>query len=191
MVFRACKHILRDLIRGLLAEHQICAVSHFLNCLLGAKRSFKPTAVYESLDFVKSVAPAYTQLTPESLRSRIVIEVQRRFQFKLDESYLVGEIKSLQMLREFAVRFAFQLQQRQYYFEPLEGDDASATNSEEDKENVAPNKAAKKSKASKAVDPAALLPTSFEPSDIIAMLPVIKSCAPSVRVRLKCREPSC
>lgn len=180
MVFRAAKHVLRRLLHGLLAEHQICVVSHFLNCLLGAKRNAHPTATYEPLGFVKGAEPSYTKVTPESLRTEIVREVQRRFRWKLDEEYLISGLKRPQLLRELATRSAFQVLQRQYYFGSIDGDDAtSGTNSEEDKENVAP-KQAKKIKVPKVVDAAAARPNTFEPSDIVAMLPVIKSCAPSV-----------
>ncbi len=180
MVFRAAKHVLRRLLHGLLAEHQICAVSHFLNCLLGAQRNAHPTATYEPLTFVKSAEPAYLKLTPESLQREIVREVERRFRWKLEEDYLVSGLKRPQLLRELATRSAFQIQQRQYYFGSIEGDDVtSSANSEEDKENVAP-KQTRKLKAPRVVDEASTRANTFEPSDIVAMLPVIKSCAPTV-----------
>jgi protein TIF31 len=180
MVFRACKHILRRLMHGLLAEHQICAVSHFLNCLLGSQRNANPAAVYEPLDFAKTADPLYVKLTPQSLRAEIAREVQRRFRWKLDEESLMTGLKRPQLLRELATRIAFQLQQRTYYYEAMEREDASATNSEEDKENVAP-KQAKKTKAAKVIDEGSTRANTFEPCDIVALLPVIKSCAPTVR----------
>ena len=91
-------------------------------------------------------------------------------------------LKKPQLLRELATRIAFQLQQRTYHFETLEREDVSATNSEEDKENVAP-KQARKTKATKVLDEAATRANTFEPSDILALLPVIKSCAPTVSIR--------
>lgn len=177
MVFRGAKHILRSLLHGLSAEHSIYALTHFLNCLLGAEKNANPTAVFEAYDFLDMPAPAYTKLTPESLRQQIMEEVQARFRWKLDESFLTTGLKKQQLLRELATRTAFQLEQREYSFNASAVEDVTASEAQESGTGKA-----KKSKKGKAEAAADLRLNTFEPSDIVTLLPIIKSCAPSVSI---------
>lgn len=172
MVFRSAKHILRSLLHGLSAEQSIYALTHFLNCLLGADKNVNPKAIFESYDFLDVAPPAYTKLTPASLREQIVAEVESRFRWKLDASYFTDSLKKRQLLRELANRTAFQLDQREYSFSSESEDTSVATDSK--------NKKAKKAKTD--VADAARINT-FEPSDIVTLLPIIKGCAPSVSGR--------
>lgn len=174
MVFRASKHILRDLLRGLVAEHVTCAIAHFLNCLIGSAHNAAPTAVYEPVGFQDAPAPMYTQLTPESLRAQIIAEVETRFRWTLDESYLLNGLKKPQILRELATRVGFQLLQRDYEFEAVTDADVSAPVSEDDREVKD-----KKSKKSKKPVPVVRM-TTFIPTDILTMVPIVRSSAPSV-----------
>lgn len=171
MVFRACKHILRRLVHGQSAENSAAAVSHFLNCLLGSDKNANPVAEYEALDFQDASAPAYTQLTPESLRSEIVAEIATRFRWTLDETYFDQDMRKPQLLKELASRIAFQLDQRAYQF--VGTDEESAV---EDQDATTKSKKAKK--ASKTAT--TVRKTTFEPCDILTLLPVVKSTAPSV-----------
>ncbi|KAJ9099776.1 hypothetical protein QFC21_003774 [Naganishia friedmannii] len=176
MVFRGAKHILRSLLHGLSAEHSIYALTHFLNCLFGAEKNANPTAIFEAYDFLDMPVPAYTKLTPEALRQQIIEQVQARFRWKLDESFLTTGMKKQQLLRELATRTAFQLEQREYSFSAAAVEEVTASEQE-----TASGKAkkSKKSKADVAVD---LRLNTFEPSDIVTLLPVIKSCAPSASI---------
>jgi protein TIF31 len=175
MIYRGGKYILRSLIRGLAAEHIPCAVSHFLNCLLGTSVSAEPKAVYNSLGLSDEDEPAYTRLTPESLRKQMIAEVERRFRWRLEESVLTGGLRKQHLLREFAERIAFQVLQRDYVFEASEDKETSAA-SEDDKEV----KANKNKKDKKAKPTAHVRSTTFEPSDILTMIPIVRSTAPSV-----------
>lgn len=172
MVFRACKHILRDLIHELQPEHVPCAISHFLNCLLGTGSNASPTATYHPMELSVEHEPAYVSLNPASTRLEIVKVVKTRFRWTLDEAYLTVGLKKLQFLRELAMRFAFQLLQRDYLFErEVEKD------SDDDKENRHPkeNEKAKKKKASSVPRNA-----TFEPSDVLTLVPIVRCTAPSV-----------
>jgi protein TIF31 len=175
MIFRAGKHILRSLIRGLAAEHVSCAVSHFLNCLIGASISAAPKAVYNSLGLSDDVEPAYTRLTPESLRKQLIAEVEQRFRWRLDEKSLTEGLRKRHLLREFAERFAFQVLQRDYVFESEQDRPEGAP---EEDEKPKEGKKDKKDKKGKAVIQARS--TTFEPSDILTMIPIVRSTAPNV-----------
>lgn len=181
MVFRAGKHVLRHLIRGLAPEHVSCAVSHFLNCLLGTSVSAEPKAVYNSFGLSERSDPAYTRLTPESLRKQIVEEVEVRYRWRLDDSFIQSGLRKKQLLREFASRFAFQLMQRDYAFEASSGEKLEVAVSEDDKDAKSNGKEGKKDKKDKkAKTITSTRSTTFEPSDILTMIPVVRSTAPSV-----------
>ncbi|KAJ9091576.1 hypothetical protein QFC19_009032 [Naganishia cerealis] len=177
MVFRGAKHILRSLLHGLSAEHSIYALTHFLNCLLGAEKNANPTAIFESYDFLDMPAPTYTKLTPASLRQQIIEQVQARFRWNLDESFLTTGLKKQQLLRELAMRTAFQLEQREYSFSGVV-ENVSVSDAQEIGSGKA--KKSKKGKGETAVDHSRL--NTFEPSDIVTLLPIIKSCAPSASI---------
>lgn len=171
MVFRASKHVLRRLVRDLLPEQVPAAVAHFLNVLLGTEVNPAPKAVYERSDVGPAKEPEYVSLTPEQLRAELIEEIETRFRWKLDESFLTQGLRKPQLLRELASRFAFQLAQRDYAFT---SEDAAA-------EPEAP-KAAKGKKNAKAAASAIKRSTTFEPADILTLVPVIRSTAPAVTV---------
>ncbi|KAK4689464.1 protein TIF31, partial [Tremellales sp. Uapishka_1] len=128
-------------------------------------------AVYNPIDLFALPEPAYVSLTPESLRKEIVEQVQSRFRWTLEETYLLNGLKKVQLLRELAMRAGFQLLQRDYHFEPT-----SEVDSEEDKENKHPKDKKKKKVVS------AVRVTTFEPADVLTLLPIVKSTAPTVTV---------
>lgn len=176
MVFRASKHILRRLVRGLLPEQVPAAVSHFLNLLLGTRVNASPKAVYERVDIGPATEPEYVSLTVEAVRKEIISEIETRFRWKLDEAFLTEGIRRPQLLRELASRFAFQLAQQDYVFEPVT--EAATPNGESDKENRPTAPKAKKGKA----PVAAKRSTTFAPEDILTLIPLVRSTAPSVSV---------
>jgi protein TIF31 len=182
MVYRASKHVLRRLVRELLPEQVPAAVSHFLNCLIGTGLNASPKAVFDRYDVGSTVEPEYVSVTPESLRKEIIAEGEARFRWKLDASFIAQGLRRPQMLRELAQRFAFQVVQRDYDFEASA--EGAAANADSDKENRAAtqtkDKKAKKAKAG--VVAATKRTTTFEPSDILALVPVVRSTAPAVSV---------
>lgn len=181
MVFRAAKHVLQPLLAGLAPEHASSAVAHFLNCLLGTSFNATPRASYQSFDLGgDATEPAYTKLSPESLRESIVREIKTRFRWSLGEDYFEKSLKKRQMLRELAMRVGFQLEQRDYAFDKSEAE-AAAINSEDDKENKAPvnGKEKKDKKAKKVASAKAERAHTFEPADVLTLVPIVRSTASS------------
>lgn len=176
MVYRASKHVLRKLVRELLPEYVPCAVSHFLNCLLGTEFNANPKAVYERSEVGPSETPAYVSLTPESLRKDITEEIALRFRWQLDEAFLTTGIRRPQLLRELASRFAFQVVQRDYAFDSS----ANVAPAAAEEKPAAPAKD-RKAKKSKSAAPSKRA-TTFEPADVLTLVPVVRSTAPSVSV---------
>ncbi|WVQ82466.1 hypothetical protein IAT38_004595 [Cryptococcus sp. DSM 104549] len=172
MVYRASKHILRNLLFDLQPETVTYAVSHFLNCLLGSELNANPTAVYHPVGIsAHEPEPAYVALTPASLRQQIIAEVQSRFRWTLSEDFLVDGLRKQQLLREVAMRFGIQLVQREYAFtqEEVQSEEEGKAEKSKDKKKKVKGTATKRS-------------TTFEPEDVLTLVPIIKSTAPSVAV---------
>ncbi|WVQ97281.1 hypothetical protein IAU59_004392 [Kwoniella sp. CBS 9459] len=183
MIFRASKHILRELIAGLQPETITYAVSHFLNCLLGTEYNSSPSAVYNPIGVSdREVEPAYTKLTPESLKKQIIEVVQTRYRWSLDEEYLSSGLRKKQLLRELAMRVGFQLAQREYVFSKAEEATIAQSDEEREKENNKAGKDKKAKKANKANVAVQKRTNTFEPEDVLTLVPIIKSTAPSVTV---------
>jgi protein TIF31 len=162
MILRAAKHVLRSILKGLAPEYVLCAISHFLNCLLGAELTEAPKAVYQPLGLGDEPEPAYVSLTVASVRERIVAEVGKRFRYALSVN-TVRDVRKKQLMRELAMRCGFQLAQRDYAF--TAGEQVAET---EDK---------KKDKKAKKVVPRT---TTFAPEDVLTLVPVVKTTAPTV-----------
>ncbi|ODN78038.1 hypothetical protein L202_05121 [Cryptococcus amylolentus CBS 6039] len=172
MVFRASKHIVNDLIKTLHPDQATQAVSHFLNCLLGSSLNPSPTAAYSPLSIgATEQEPAYVSLTVEGLRKQIREEVRVRYRYELPEAFLEGGIRRKQLLRELSLRVGWQMQQREYYFSKEEQDAVEEVKEDKKEKN-------KKSKAKTEVKRT----TTFEPQDVLTLLPIVKSTAPSVSV---------
>lgn len=182
MVLRGAKHVLRPVLAGLAAEHSSAAIAHFLNCLFGTAFNSSPQATYEPFDLGGNVAePAYTKLTPASVREAITKEIKMRFRFSLPAEYFETGIKRKQLLRELATRVGFQLAQREYAFDKAQ---AEAVANEDDKENkpVVNGKDKKDKKAKKTSSANNSRKHTFEVSDVLALVPIVRSTAPSVTV---------
>ncbi|ORY34328.1 putative eukaryotic translation initiation factor 3 subunit [Naematelia encephala] len=177
LVFRASKHVLRRLVSELSSEHVPAAVSHFLNCLLGTAFNPSPKASFEAITLDSDEpTPAYVELTPESLRAELISEIQTRYRWTMSELDL-SDVRKTQLLRELAMRTAFQLVQRDYAFEQTGEVDGHA--SEEDK-TVA--KKDKKDKKVKIKAKSCVRTTTFEPEDVVCWVPVVKSTSPGCSV---------
>ena len=170
MVFRASKHVLRSLLTGFRQDQAALALSHFLNCLLGTSFNDSPKAEYQSLDLDEDDGkPFYATLNPTSLRNEIVKEIQSRFRFDLPQGWFDKQARKPQLLRELATRVGFQLLQREYQFE-VAIDVSPAVNG-----HVSPSKDKKAGK----LDTKAARTTTFEPTDIVSIVPIVKSTAPN------------
>lgn len=174
MVFRAAKHILRELLCPLRSETATDAISHFLNCLLGSSLNPSPVASYTPIGInANEPEPAYVKLTPEGLRAQIIKEIKSRFRWTLDESFLESGLRKKQLLRELATRVGFQLVQREYIFSKDQEEEEKKEEDVKSKEKKKGSKAGAKAQTVKRT-------TTFEGEDVLTLVPVIKSTAPSV-----------
>ncbi|PWZ03845.1 hypothetical protein BCV70DRAFT_156369 [Testicularia cyperi] len=117
MVFRASKHVLRSLLRGVEQVDVAACVSHFLNCLLGNKVNAHPEPIHNVSAFTESTEAPWTQLTPASLADQLTSEIRNRFRYELSASFLDQELRRAQLLREIALRIGVQLKLQDYVFE--------------------------------------------------------------------------
>jgi protein TIF31 len=181
MVFRAAKRILRSLVKGLLSDEHPAVVSHFLNCLVGADFEASPKPVHTPSPFISDSPSSWTELTPESLRAQIESEVASRYRYVLPAEYLVKGLKKKQIVRELALRFGFQLASREYQFEapsssstsPEETPAAPTVNGSSEKKVAGGKKAKTAGRQGRS--------TTFQPEDVLALVPMIKDAEPSVR----------
>ncbi|KAG0231375.1 Intracellular distribution of mitochondria [Actinomortierella wolfii] len=181
MVVRAVKRILRRLIRPIPSTHVPDCVAHVLNCLLGQSFNPKPTAT------LAADGHEYANLTPESLWKEIDAEVLLRYRFHLPEGFVknLPAEKKIPVLREVCLRAGIQVVARDYVFSHTSATAADGEASVNGTtENVpAPTTTGKKGKQQQQQQQdknARKAPKSkkrtvtFEPSDILTILPIVK-----------------
>ncbi|KAE8255089.1 hypothetical protein A4X13_0g3169 [Tilletia indica] len=148
----------------------------------------------------------WSVLTPESLREQIQFEVRRRYRFELPAQFLERDLRKPQALREISQRCGVQLKLRVYSFEQAQGEltNGHATNGENGSgghhhasddshgegastpnANTSGKKKNRKKKAQSNVGDAAashaqhrVRTTTFEPEDVLNLVPVVKDSAP-------------
>ncbi|EST05299.1 CLU domain protein [Kalmanozyma brasiliensis GHG001] len=201
MVLRASKRILRSLIRDVEQVDVAACVSHFLNCLVGNKINASPEARLTPSPLSDNAEAEWTKLTPEKLREQITGEIRKRFRFELPGSFFDQELRRAQLLREVALRTGIQLKLQDYV---LEGKlaEVDSTVSDDSHSEAQPNgqSAGKKNKnkkkggneqqngakktngvaavaADKKVSKQART-TSFEPEDVLNLVPIVKDSTP-------------
>ncbi|TKY85502.1 hypothetical protein EX895_005664 [Sporisorium graminicola] len=203
MVLRASKRILRGLIRDVEQVNVAACVSHFLNCLVGDKVNAAPEARPTSSPLSDATDAEWTKLTPESLKDEIKAEIRKRFRFELPASFFDQELRRAQLLREVALRTGIQLKLQDYVLEGklAEADGSVSDDSHGESQINGHSAGGKKSKgkkkggsdqqngtkkangASAAVGadkkPAKVVrTTSFEPEDVLNLVPVVKDSTP-------------
>lgn len=126
-----------------------------MNCLL-ASDGDSPVAEFQPiLQTGAASQPEYVRLTPISVREEVVQNARERFRWSLSSADW-SSLRKPQLLRELATRFGFQLAQKNYVLDGA----------------VNPPTAEKSTNAE----------TIFAPTDILAIVPIVKSTAPSVGV---------
>ena len=117
MVVRGFKHVMNRHLRQLPAVFAPACVAHLLNCLLGVHHNADPRA--ETSEELRSLYPEttldYENTNPESLREAVTAEVRTRFRYEINGS-LVAVSKSLQVLREVALKVGLQVAAKDYVF---------------------------------------------------------------------------
>ncbi|KAF9090031.1 Intracellular distribution of mitochondria [Mortierella sp. AD031] len=180
MVVRSVKRIIRKAVRNLPTTHIADCISHILNCLLGHQLNANPMAA------LAQDGHAYTAFTPESLREAIQAEVLLRYRFELPENFVkdIAKEKKIPLLRDVCLRAGIQVEARDYIFSPL----AESTTTEPTAEPTATNGAKKAGKQDKTADKnhdkqsrkvakSKKRATTFEPSDVLTLLPLVKQAS--------------
>jgi protein TIF31 len=175
MVTRASKRILRNLLTSCAITDITACISHFLNCLFGAKFNPKPEA-----EVCAGSSSTYAELTPSSLRQQIQMEVQKRFRYSLPDDF-VDTLKIIPTLREICLRVGIQLEAKDYHFEPYSEEELAKFAAEDAAFEKAQAQAAAKSNKHKKGDKKATKfekivrqNTVFIPDDILNLKPTVK-----------------
>lgn len=187
MIARAFKHISATYLRYLPMPAVPAAVSHLLNCLLGHKFNDKPVAELDS-DIRSLYADAnwsFEQVTPESLRENIEEQILQRFRYELDDEWH-NLVRPIQLLREVSLKLGIQVQAKDYAF-TADAVAAAPTKTEKAVANGQTNgesggsKKKKKNRAREASPPEPVAPVNvhtFNPEDIVDLVPLIKDSSP-------------
>jgi protein TIF31 len=192
MISRCFKHVAGKYLRYLPMPFTCACIAHLLNCLLGT--GLNPNPVADIDESLKELYPdadlAFKDVTPESLRHEIEIQVIRRYRYTLEDSWSTS-IKPLQLLREISLKLGLQVESKSYHFtdQPSlsNGTDAvTATNGTKDALiNGHGSSSKKKKKAARDGSPASstnsghsCLPTTFIADDVLNIVPIIKEASP-------------
>ncbi|KAF9204606.1 Intracellular distribution of mitochondria [Haplosporangium sp. Z 27] len=181
MVVRSVKRIIRKTIRGLPTTHIPDCISHILNCLLGHELNANPVATLAQDEY------AYAKFTPESLRETIQSEVLLRFRFQLPEGFVknIAKEKKVALLRDVCLRAGIQIEARDYIFFPTAETadatpaavDVTATNSSSKKGNKHNKLDKHHDKQARTIAKSKKRSTTFEPNDILTILPIVKQAS--------------
>ncbi|KAH9828887.1 clustered mitochondria protein [Teratosphaeria destructans] len=197
MVARAFKHVANKQLKGLPPPFVQSAVSHLLNCLLGAELNSKPQAeidedlkeIYPETDF------SFEKTTPVSLQAELQRQIFLRYRYDIGDS-LVQPGRQLQLLREISLKTGFQLEAKQYHFtkddipaQQLNGKASADSVAVPQTNGVHPpsESGSKKNKKKKHADhsPAraassspTLPPTTFHADNVFNIVPIVKEASP-------------
>ncbi|KAF1983975.1 hypothetical protein K402DRAFT_423296 [Aulographum hederae CBS 113979] len=197
MVARGFKHVVNRKLRPLPVPFASSAISHLLNCLLGFELNAAPMPETDSM--LRSLYPttdfSYEDVTPQSLYGEIVEEVRIRYRFGLGDD-LVQPGKHLQLLREVSLKLGIQLEARTYAFTQEQhanricvnghapaaltngqanGVPKPATSTSSKKKKKGGQQNANNSAASTSPT---FPPTTFQPDDVLNVVPIVKEASP-------------
>ncbi|KAF9934355.1 Intracellular distribution of mitochondria [Modicella reniformis] len=178
MVVRSVKRIIRKNLRNLPTTHIPDCISHILNCLLGHELNANPAATLAQDGY------PYATFTPEILRQNIQSEVLLRYRFKLPEDFIrsIAKEKKIALLRDVCLRAGIQVEARDYIFFPI-SDSASVSGAAPAGRDVVTPSGKKGSKhkpekhhdkQSRTIVKSKKRSSTFEPNDILAILPLVK-----------------
>lgn len=196
MVSRAFKHAASKYMRHLAVPLTGPCAVHLLNCLLGS--GVNPNPVAEIDEAMKSVYPeadlAFRNVSPESLRTEIALQVKRRYRYVLAENW-ISAIKLPQLMREVCLKLGLQLEGKQYCFDAKSHSAGTALANGTAKEEEATtngtstststsSKKKKKKAAVRDTSPASSVGQAtkacviFAVEDLLNIVPIIKEAAP-------------
>ncbi len=189
MIARAFKHVANRYVKSLPPAMATACLAHLLNCLLGSElnHSPKPHLDEDLRDLYNDADFSFADVTPTSLKAEIETQTQMRYRYTLEESWLAS-IKSLQLLREVALKIGLQLVAKDYQYQPAsqnQSDDGShltngittqqatnghVTNGVSGKKKKKRNASPSSTTASTVSEP----PVTFMPDDIVNFVPIVK-----------------
>jgi protein TIF31 len=190
MISRSFKHVAGKYLRYLPLPFTSACLANFLNCLLGSE--LNPSPPVEIDEPLRVLYPetdlSFREVSPEILRQEIELQVARRYDFTLAGDWYKS-IKSLQLLREVALKLGLQLEAKNYRFTSqlpsTEGvDSAQAINGSKDILVNGHNSNSKKKKKTRDGSPASTTSTHSNPSttfvadDILNIIPIVKEASP-------------
>ncbi|KAG0208924.1 Intracellular distribution of mitochondria [Mortierella sp. GBA30] len=176
MIVRSVKRIIRRALRGLPTTHAPDCIAHIFNCLLGHEVNSKPVAT------LAQDGHAYVAFTPESLREDIQAEVLLRYRFQLPEDFIMTlpKEKKIPLLRDVCLRAGIQVEARDYNFTTLAAEPTVDFATESTTSVAGGKKGGNKDKSDKQIRKIAKAKkrlTTFEPSDILTLLPLVKQAS--------------
>lgn len=183
MTVRASKRLLRNYLSKCSLEETPLCISHFLNCLLGARFNSKPSPVLPEgtnrNDF------EWAQLTPHTLKNALTQQILVRFRYKLTDDAF-DKLKLTPTLREICLRTGIQVHAKNYRTEPY-SEEERATHAAEDaayqaaidrKKQESSSRGNKKSKKANNVPRSPnRRTTTFIPDDILNVMPTVKQAS--------------
>ncbi|QIW95940.1 hypothetical protein AMS68_001458 [Peltaster fructicola] len=194
MVSRVFKHFVNKQLANIPACFAQSALSHLLNCLLGAGLNERPQAEVE--EELRSAYPdadlAFTKITPASMKEDLTRQVFLRYRYKLQDD-LVQTGKELQMLREVSLKLGLQLEAKDYNFSRVSPAPAAALREKQSTDSLSVphtngtqaegGKKKKKKNADHSPNRAASAspvgpPSTFSPENVYNIMPVIKEASP-------------
>ena len=193
MITRAFKHVAGKYMRPLPVPFIDACLSHLLNCLLGGEFNAAPIAevdemmreLYSEADF------SFEGVSVASLRAEIEEQVYLRFRYDLNSQWF-SDLKRVQILREICLKLGIQIESKEYHFAApvanVEQNGSAMTNGVTTNgvtNGHAPSGGKKKrknggqsSETSSHASESSRVPTTFSPSDIMNIVPIIKDAAP-------------
>lgn len=191
MIARAFKHIANRHLRHLPAPFASACLSHLLNCFLGHDLNNAPVASVDKS--LRSLYPeanfGFEKVTPESLQTEITAQVKLRYRIEIEQDWST-QLKYMQMLREVSLKLGLQLIARDYAFtkpsEQLTNGNGASHDEEPTPAATATQSAGGKKKKNKSGEqngsstsaPVAAASQTFQPDDILNVVPVLKEAAP-------------
>lgn len=191
MIARAFKHIANRHLRHLPAPFASACLSHLLNCFLGHDLNNAPVACVDKS--LRSLYPeadfGFEKVTPESLQTEITAQVKLRYRIEIEQDWST-QLKYVQMLREVSLKLGLQLIARDYTFTKPSEQLTNGLGASHDEEltsapTATPSTGGKKKKnksseqnGSSTSAPTVTASQTFQPDDILNVVPVLKEAAP-------------
>lgn len=178
MIARATKHFLRKILHEIPLPLVSYVISHVHNCLISGDINASPEAPMVSpllSGIYKDVDLSILEKDSQFVLAEISKEVFVRYRFALPENW-INLIRKLPLMRSIALKFGIQWKNREYAFtkEALDAQIARQKVSESSQSKPSKKKGKKSSSTVPETQPT-VITTTFVPSDIICLTPVIKS----------------